>query len=560
MREETRNPQKVLRLKSKALCALALAAFAASAEPIREWDWHMPGDVYKTLEFSDRAGVDRAVKLFQQAIDAERRGTRPPDLIPRYRAAAVEWRKIQVKGEADDFNAPLLAYAVFMQGYSYMQAQDRNKAMNLFNEVLDLYPEQKFIAVPARYFVSRLKRSIGDIRQADEDIQEIIDDKGADGHPVYACVLRDFAGIHWSRLETDEAIACWRRLVFELKGVDGYIWRDARWALITALIGTGDFADLEKAVIAGAGDSKKRKADNIAENANWMASFCRHGGHGVTRFLECKFPVGKKDKERAKEADSIRRGYIAWFDGEAGYFAGEDDGWRVALLKLHLNAGFEKPDAFANRLRSLEQLVKGAKPDQVNGRARTLAWELIDYGQHDSARAATEFCKSHPYKLRLKYDVEVRLGDNKAATLYLEELVQMKPPPENLTAQKYELADHYLRRVGQPEKAAKLYQDINDPPRSLWGLASALRASGKKDAAYTTLTEVASIFPNDAPEAVLTMARWREADGQKEKAIALYRRLLSNPEWKKLGQSSAAHQALERLGIATGGAMTNEVR
>ena len=164
--------------------------FSSFAEPIREWDWHMPGEIYKTLEFSDRAGVDRAVKLFQQAIDAERRGTRSPDLIPRYRAAAVEWRKIQVKGEADDFNAPLLAYAVFMQGYSYMQARDRNKAMNLFNEVLDLYPEQKFISVPARYLVSCLKRSIGDVKQADEDIVEIIEDKGADGHPVYALVFR----------------------------------------------------------------------------------------------------------------------------------------------------------------------------------------------------------------------------------------------------------------------------------------------------------------------------------------------------------------------------------
>ena len=209
-----RNPQKVLRLKSKVLCALALAAFAASAEPIREWDWHMPGDVYKTLEFSDRAGVDRAVKLFQQAIDAERRGTRPPDLIPRYRAAAVEWRKIQVKGEADDFNAPLLAYAVFMQGYARQQAHDRNEAIKLYNEVLDIYPEQKFIAVPARYMLSAVRREMGDVKQANELLEEIVEDKAADGHRIYYNVLRSLASVRWGEDKVDEAAELWSKIVY----------------------------------------------------------------------------------------------------------------------------------------------------------------------------------------------------------------------------------------------------------------------------------------------------------------------------------------------------------
>ena len=35
---------------------------------------------------------------------------------------------------------------------------------------------------------------------------------------------------------------------------------------------------------------------------------------------------------------------------------------------------------------------------------------------------------------------------------------------------------------------------------------------------------------------------------------------MKHPKWKQSGASSRAHQALERLGVATGGAMTNEVR
>ena len=97
----------------------AFAKANAYAEPMREWDWHMPGEVYKELEFTDRAQVDRAVKLFEQAVDAERRGVKVTELVPRYRNAAGEWRKGQVQGETSDAgNEPLLAYAVVMQGYA----------------------------------------------------------------------------------------------------------------------------------------------------------------------------------------------------------------------------------------------------------------------------------------------------------------------------------------------------------------------------------------------------------------------------------------------------------
>jgi hypothetical protein len=55
------------------------------------------------------------------------------------------------------------------------------------------------------------------------------------------------------------------------------------------------------------------------------------------------------------------------------------------------------------------------------------------------------------------------------------------------------------------------------------------------------------------------MAQYREADGEKKAAIALYKRLMKHPEWKKSHESSLAHQQLERLGVATGGAVVNTV-
>ena len=544
------------------LCAM-FALASANAAPLGEWDWHLPGDVYKELEFTDRAAVDRAVKLFQQAVDAERRGEKVTDVVPRYRAAAGEWRKVQVQGETSgEGSEPLLAYAVFMQGYARQQAHDRNEAIKLFNEVLDIYPEQKFIAVPARYMLYVVRREMGDVRQAEAALEEIVEDKAADGHPIYYNVLRSMGNVRWDEGKPSEAAEFWSKIVFSTKA-EWNLWYYTRNDLALARVVTENFGELEAALFAGI-DANKRKerVEAVSGSAKWIGEIDRNGWNNITHYLDRTYPRDKKGSERKKALESIRKGYIAWLDGEAPVFEGYDDGWTYALAQLRARLGYEKSGDLLKRVKALEPMVKNAKPDKIDGRARTLAMELLGIGEKEGARVAAAMAKNAFSRLRLQYDVEMALGEWKAAEMYLTEIVNAKPPPEpaSLKGAKYDLASLYRARLGVPDKAVKIYQELDDPPRSLWGLAEALRESGKKNESYTTLTEIASIFPNDAPNAVLRMAQWKEQDGDKEKAIALYRRLLSHPKWKQTGASSAAHQALERFGIATGGAMTNEVR
>ena len=49
----------------------AFANTNAYAEPMREWDWHMPGEVYKELEFTDRAQVDRVARVIGMSDNGE---------------------------------------------------------------------------------------------------------------------------------------------------------------------------------------------------------------------------------------------------------------------------------------------------------------------------------------------------------------------------------------------------------------------------------------------------------------------------------------------------------
>ena len=73
------------------------------------------------------------------------------------------------------------------------------------------------------------------------------------------------------------------------------------------------------------------------------------------------------------------------------------------------------------------------------------------------------------------------------------------------------------------------------------------------------MDEICGVFPNDAAQAMLTKGDWFRDAGDKKNAIGCYRRILSHAEWKKSSSASQAHQRLEAFGIATGGAVVNDV-
>ena len=107
--------------------------------------------------------------------------------------------------------------------------------------------------------------------------------------------------------------------------------------------------------------------------------------------------------------------------------------------------------------------------------------------------------------------------------------------------------------------AIKLYEEAPQPPATLWSVADCHRAAGRKPKAQAVLDEICSMFPNDAPNAMLRKGDWYRDDGDKKNAIGCYRRILAHAEWKKAGAASQAHQRLEAFGIGTGGAVLNDV-
>lgn len=537
---------------------IALAASFSCDARVYEWTWRMPGEVYRNLEFTIRAGVDRATKIFDETYEASRRGSlSPQQQVTRFRAAAAEWKKVQIQAEAESSDASLLGYVAFMQAFSRHLARDRNEAVRLYLEMLDLYGDEKWIAANATYWMGRAKIDMGDIKAGDVIIDELIDDEACAKEPVMALALYDRACRLWAAGKMDEAIEYWERVLGGFKEVVYNTWSSSRSRLREAYAITQNFQQMERVILIDCGEDSKKRAQAILDTIGWKVTHLQHSHLFFGRwFIEkCENP-----KKRSEMIEKFNRAFLAWAMSVRKIM--EDGGlvWesRTAIFRLQIGL-LSRKEISASAGELVKSLIAEKNTVRRSKHARDVAITLADNRLYEAAHLLVPAVDGAPSRAWLKYEIDSRAGDWKAAALDLEECLSQGPDADLSVRVKYTLGWIYRDRTKEYEKAIKIYVELSDPPRTLWELQYAYRAANKKKESYAALTELMSMFPDYAAKAVYQMAQYREADGEKEMAIALYKRLLRQPEWKKTWESSQAHQQLERLGVATGGAVINEV-
>ena len=540
-----------------ALCLMALAPLVAAAAG---WSWEMPGSVYKELDFSSRAGVDRAAKIFNQALDAARRGVRVTDLVPRYRAAVAEWRKVQIQAEAENFDETLISYSLFMQAYSRERAHDLNEAIKLYGELVDLHPDVEWVFIPAKYRLAACHLALGESRKGHRAIDEFVADKAHDGHVLMANALNTQAWRLWGERRYEEAMDDWLRILDDRYAANNRdLWNATHDLLVVMSLVTCDFDRFDEMVFSGV---KEDDAKGRYERCRWALDIAfRSIVYGHWGFGERTAERYPDKSERDRKMSEARKWFVDWFAARRETYEKTGHGTDYLFSSLRMCVYLGTADQTAKCLEKVKAYLRSEKNEgTVNSRANEAIGILLERGKADMARTVPDLMKGVLNQCWARYSIESRVGNWKGAAQNLEEYIARKPDPASLKRAKWALADIFRERLGEVEKAVKLYQEIDDPPGTLWALVDCYRRLGKKKEAYVALDEIASIFDKEAARAVLRQAQYREQDGEKAKAIALYKRLLSHPEWKKSGESSQAHQALERLGVATGGAMTNEVR
>ncbi len=513
------------------------------------WRWRLPDRHYGNLSFPQRTSVDRALSLHERGL-TELRANRDDEAVTAFRAAATEWRRFGV--EYMDAPEYAMAYAHFMQAHGQHLARNRHLAVQLYTEVLDYYPDTPSIAIAALYWRGRAHEENGDMARAVADWTRLVEDADAPGHPLTAVAREQLALDAWRRAQWEVAGRLWETILSEDTEVGHQVKLRAAWDLMALRAMQGRWGAVSVWLEAAYPDIRHRTSR--AEHFLWEC-WRLFDNHWRRTYVDQVFEGG----EQGVDANRFRRGAIEWFDALGTEFVEAGKAWE------HIHQRFDylrQLDPAMQQERALEVIrwLRGQKDDDTlaESRVRQLAGTLANAGLHDHARGLIDLIQDTTRRLWVAYEIEVRAANFRAAQLLLDRLEQEEEPEGVLRARRAR-AHLFHHSLQDYEAAIPLYIEIAEPPGTLWSLQDCYRRAGRMEDAQKTLSEIVSMFPQDAARAMFQKAVYYERDGLSREAIAHYRRILAHPEWRQTSESSQAHQALERLGIATGGGVVHEI-
>jgi tetratricopeptide (TPR) repeat protein len=457
--------------------------------------------------------------------------------------------------EIPRFPPEVFAYSLFMQAMGQRGGMDRHTAVKTFTEVLDYFPDEVWIAAPALFFRGRTHLDIGDERKALADFNRMIDHPKYQSHALAAWAMNRVADSLWAEDKRPQALGMWRRVMEGFGKSNGDQARAAESRLYDWQVVQGEIdAALAQRI---AWDTRRKPAERELPATRELFESAIQDIHG--KYREWYFLRFHEEKKAARMQEELRLKYYEWYKGKQEAFAAGGMEWDF-LLSLFSYAGRHDQSRIEELLVRIGRFLRQAEmsPAQRGSRAKTLIEALANLKRYPEAESLLEFIPEPADRFWTLTELLQRQEKFKDALKVLDQIEALKLPEETLKAKRMRAEIHH-KRLQEYDIAIKLYHEINEPPETLWSITDCYRRSGRRQQAQDTLTEIASIFPQEASKAVFAKAEYFRQDGEKNQAIGLYRNLLSHPDWKKTGEASSAHDRLEELGIATGGAVIHEI-
>jgi TolA-binding protein len=525
MTRRRRNDNKHMnhRLPIIALMAcLSLIPIASTAQ----WTWKLEAERYGALNLFERAQYDKAKRLFEEKD---------------YRAAAAEFEKFKVQFP----DSAALSYVLFMRGFSFHHAKDRNEAIKVYNEVMDFFGDVVADAAPALFYLGIAHLENGDTRAGLEAMLEVVEDEDYQKHPVAAGALRRLADNKWRNGEQEAAVVFWKQAVRDFGGSNPDEANAARYKVTDFYIKSRNYSGYEKWLLndENRDDPKHRK---------WVAELA--WGRAWNNFHT---EWGKYTNFNREEKKQDVAAFYAWFKAQKAWYDKADDGWRFYYNAIYFVS--QRMGDRAETRRLIDELAPQtqALASEADRNAR-YAW-LADRMREAADWTSAEYCISKmtdalsaEYK---RYEMAYYRSQWDAAIAHLEALEKANSQswsPRALGAH----AALFKDRLGRYEEAIVLYRKINNPPANLWAIQECYYRWGKLQEALTTLNEIENSFPDSASRAAWHKASYYHAAGRSTEAVAAARRVLKM--YPKSPESSKAHQLLEGYGIATGGGVLDE--
>ena len=499
----------------------------------------IPSKTIQSLNLSERTCADRALK----ALDAG---------SPRTAANELKRFETEFLETAPD---EALDWALTLRAYALDRARDTNQAIDLWKEVIDRAPDTQ-PALAARYFLARALRDNGKIDAARTAWRDHLSSPEAKTSPYAAPACNALADVELQRGNLAPALDAWRTA----QTLDPKSNPDAIRLAKEALDSIQAFDNLPQALEHAQGPETLPPSQHRQRLQRFFDNHARRlmDFHPIAQAYLKTQPAAKKDP-RAAARQKADRDLTAYLRAAAPLYTTDNEKWDF-LLHTYDYLRWIRPSDLPTLAKRLPDLVaKAPNPETRTARALQLIHRFRHSGRLADAKLLLFHIANPEQRAWTTADLAWQERNPKDIYLALQPL-EASPDPQVAAKAKRTHAEAARQIEGDYPTAIRLFQEAPDLPATLWAIADCHRKAGNKTAAQTTLDEIASLFPKDAPEAVLRKGDWFRDDGNKKNAIACYRRLMTHPDWKKSPQSSQAHQRLEAYGIATGGAVLNETR
>lgn len=500
----------------------------------------------------------------------------------------------------------VMPYILLRKARSIDLDNKRFEAIAKYKAVLDYYPNAVHYAAAALYYMGDCYWDVGNQPSALKIWLELAQDEDYRKHYLAADALNRLSDYYASQNQMDKAVACYEQVVVNFRLTNPQAAKDTILKVAEDRIrNRPDEAAFRAFYVKARGvdaSPKPLEADVAASTQYWQS---------VIAYVNQFGPSFTEPQVRQRKAF-----YKYWAAALDGKFPAWDD-FQINQARFQLAADGSE-NQFVKRLD--EQFAKYQKPGDVDriikwtglypgNQAKTteyynkldlaklsqerfqqLLFNLLNQKQYAMARnlfdkltlkdmpdpAKARLAQSLYEHVRAGFSTEclVRLCDSFTDkdygnfTLlyyyyhYAGNLKDAMPVAESLTrSAKYADQAHMymgdiLTAQGQYEKAIAHFQQANQPPETQFRIAACYVKLDKINSAVNALQEVQNFFPNHAARAALETAHIYQCAGLQDKYIAALRQLMK--KYRDSGESTTAHQELQKLGIKIGGGVDSE--
>ncbi len=529
----TRTPTRTLHRLCLAAVAWALCLGLAAPAARADWNWKLTGDQIQLLTAFEEQQYKKAEKL----VDSR-----------KFDAAAAEFEKFRVRFEDSD----LIPYVLFLQAHSLHKAAKRNNAIRMYQQVIDYFGYDINAAAPAKYWQGKAHLDNGDTLKGLKVMQQMVEHPDYKYHPLAAGALRYLADNHWTKEEYEPAIRYYKQIWDDFYRENKQAVQHAENMIIGWYVWQKDYDGFEDWYVGDDVRVGKTRLQMEAAKRAWDVAHHGFAGDWGGRYPNTRIREKRDDMEAFYKYFQRRR---EEFERSANIWDWYDRAIQFTVYRHGGPNNTYRDELIDEALAYIAKQYDG-EPEQANKKYVWLGDRLRDIKQFEKAK----FCYSKltdpnlyawkSYEMTGRYE-----GKWQDAVKFLEQIEASGNEEWVMRAQR-EHANVFKDRLGKYDEAIKLYRIINDPPWSIWQIVDAHLRAKQHEQAVTRLREMENFFPKEASQAAYKIAKIKEGNGDKDGAIASWRRILKVYPGSR--EASRSHQDLERYGIETGGGVMDE--